>query len=205
MDDDGGWREYAGAIVLPHRRHAFDGCGADVAMVFVEPETAPGRALAGRYAAQAITPIDAPLAQHMVAPLLGVVSGDVDDAALIAAAHSAVSLLTGPAPAPQATDPRIERAIAWMRGRLDTTILLAEAAAQVHLSPSRFRHLFVAQTGMSFRAYLLWARVAAAVAAGMRGGSWTMAAQQAGFADSAHFTRTCQRMFGIAPSMLVKG
>jgi len=41
--------------------------------------------------------------------------------------------------------------------------------------------------------------------AGMAGPSWTAAAQDAGFADSAHFSRTCRRMFGIAPAMLVKG
>ena len=29
------------------------------------------------------------------------------------------------------------------------------------------------------------------------------AAQGAGFADAAHFTRTCRRVFGIAPTMLV--
>jgi AraC-like DNA-binding protein len=37
----------------------------------------------------------------------------------------------------------------------------------------------------------------------MAGSSWTEAAQQAGFADSAHLSRTCRRMFGIAPSMLL--
>jgi AraC-like DNA-binding protein len=61
----------------------------------------------------------------------------------------------------------------------------------------------VAQTGISFRAYLLWARVGYAVTRGMAGSSWTEAAQQAGFADSAHLSRTCRRMFGIAPSMLL--
>jgi AraC-like DNA-binding protein len=43
------------------------------------------------------------------------------------------------------------------------------------------------------------------MAAGMNGDSWTTAAQNAGFADSAHFSRTCRRMFGIAPAMLVRG
>ena len=46
--------------------------------------------------------------------------------------------------------------------------------------------------------------MALAVARGMAGGSWTEAAQQAGFAESAHLSRTCRRMFGIAPTMLVR-
>ena len=79
------------------------------------------------------------------------------------------------------------------------------AAAAAHLSPSRFRHLFVQQTGISFRAYLLWSRVSRAIVRGMAGESWTDAAQASGFSDSAHLTRTCRRMFGIAPSMLARG
>ncbi|MEO8307830.1 MAG: helix-turn-helix transcriptional regulator [Pseudomonadota bacterium] len=81
----------------------------------------------------------------------------------------------------------------------------AQAAAVAHLSPSRFRHLFVAQTGVSFRGYILWARVGSAVGAAMGGLSWTEAAQAWGFADSAHLSRTCRRMFGIAPTMLIPG
>jgi AraC-like DNA-binding protein len=114
-------------------------------------------------------------------------------------------MLAEATPPAGAVDARIARAIAWMRGRLQSPITLGEAAAQAHLSPCRFRHLFVAQTGVSFRAYLLWARVESAIGAGMAGSSWTVAAQDAGFADSAHLSRTCRRMFGIAPAMLVKG
>jgi AraC-like DNA-binding protein len=38
----------------------------------------------------------------------------------------------------------------------------------------------------------------------MGGQSWTAAAHDAGFADSAHLSRTCRRMFGFAPAALVK-
>ena len=207
MDDDEGegWREHSGTIVMPHRRHQFDGCGSDMATIFVEPETAQGRTLVARYGKDAITPIDPELMQRMVAPLRDGFDAGVDNVALIADARHAVSLLVGSAPATDRVDPRIERAIVWMRDRLATSISLADAAAVAHLSPSRFRHLFVEQTGVSFRAYLLWARVDSAMGAGMSGQSWTAAAQDAGFADSAHFSRTCRRMFGIAPAMLAKG
>ena len=36
----------------------------------------------------------------------------------------------------------------------------------------------------------------------MNGASWTGAAHEAGFADSAHLTRTFVRMFGINPADL---
>ena len=86
--------------------------------------------------------------------------------------------------------------------RVRTPVSLADAAAAATLSPSRFRHLFVQQTGTSFRAYLLWLRINVAIEAAMAGASWTEAAHEAGFADSSHLTRTHKRMFGIEPTAI---
>jgi AraC-like DNA-binding protein len=73
-------------------------------------------------------------------------------------------------------------------------------AAAVHLSPDRFRHLFMKETGVGFRAYLLWQRLDCSLTAYVDGQTLTEAAQTGGFADSAHFSRTFRRMFGIAPA-----
>jgi AraC family transcriptional regulator len=200
---DGGWRDHRGAIVMPHRRHRFDGCGQRTAMIFVEPETAQGRVLVRRHGAEDIADLDSAAAEALVAALRSGYRAAAADDALVAIARDAVAVLAGPVPADAVVDPRIDRAIAWARSRLDAPLSLAAAAAVAHLSPSRFRHLFVAQTGVSFRAYLLWARVEKAVGAAMSGQSWTAAAQDAGFADSAHLSRTCRRMFGFAPAALV--
>jgi len=78
-----------------------------------------------------------------------------------------------------------------------------EAAARIAgLSPSRARHLFVEQTGLPFRTYLLWLKIIRAVGLFSRGKSLTVAAHEAGFADSAHFSRTFKRMFGIPAAAL---
>jgi len=143
----------------------------------------------------------------MVAPVRRGFAARADDETLAAATagRQAIATLAGPAPPLRSVDPRIGQVIEWVRARLGDGVSLKEAAAAAHLSPSRFRHLFVAQTGVTFRAYVLWARVESAVAAAMAGRSWTVAAQEAGFADSAHLSRTCRRMFGIAPATLVRG
>ena len=201
---DGDWRDHRGAVVMPHRRHRFDGCGQRTAMIFVEPETAQGRLLLARYRASDVTDLPVDAAETLVAPLRAAYLAAATKDALISLAHDAIAELAGRVPAEGGVDPRISRAIAWVRGRLDERVSLNEAAAIANLSPSRFRHLFVAQTGVSFRAYLLWARVETAVGAAMNGQSWTAAAQEAGFADSAHLSRTCRRMFGIAPATLVE-
>ena len=70
------------------------------------------------------------------------------------------------------------------------------------LSPSRFRHLFVQQTGTSFRAYLLWMRINVAISALMAGATWTEAAHAAGFTDSPHLIRSHRHMFGIEPTAI---
>jgi len=198
------WREHRGAIVTPHRPHRFDGCGQSMAMIFVEPETSQGRALLQRYAAADITDLERDTVQTLVAPLRAAYAAGAESEALAAMGQHVVAALAGHGPAVGSVDPRISRAITWVRARLDSPLFLKDAADIANLSLSRFRHLFVAQTGVSFRAYLLWARVETAVGAAMSGQSWTAAAHQAGFADSAHLSRTCRRMFGFAPATLIK-
>lgn len=197
------WRKTSAALVMPDRWHVFDGCGHTVAIVFVEPETAAGRTLIERHGQQDISLLRNDALASPAAALLDVFDARGTERALIDAAQRLVEHLARVPVAQETVDRRIAVVIDRIRGHPGEALTLAQAATMAHLSPSRFRHLFVAQTGISFRAYLLWARVGFAVARGMTGGSWTEAAQQAGFADSAHLSRTCRRMFGIAPTMLV--
>jgi AraC-like DNA-binding protein len=99
-------------------------------------------------------------------------------------------------------DPRVARATEWLRGALDGPVTLARTAAAVALSPGRFRHLFVAETGLTFRAYVLWLRLSRAVELVAARRPVTEAAHAAGFADAAHLSRTFRRTFGVAPAML---
>lgn len=200
-----GWIEARASIVMPDHGHQFDGFGQDVVILLLEPETKAGRNLLARYGQSPLTVINEDAVNLASQRLLDGLASRASDAALVEGAQAIVGLLAGRVPEVDDVDPRIARALDWIRGHLDGPIALAQVAAIAHLSPSRFRHLFVAQTGISFRAYVLWARVSAAMVAAMAGQSWTDAAQNSGFADSAHFTRTCRRMFGIAPTMLDRG
>lgn len=92
--------------------------------------------------------------------------------------------------------------IDWIYAHIDEPLTLSAAANHIHLSESRLRHLFVAETGVAFRPFVLWARVKRAIELGFSCTSWTDAAMGANFADQAHLTRTCRRMFGIVPSAL---
>ena len=73
-------------------------------------------------------------------------------------------------------------------------------AALVHLSPTRFSHWFVEQTGLPLRSYAKWLRLTQALQHLAKGGLLTEAAHEAGFSDSAHFSRTFRALLGIDPS-----
>ena len=87
---------------------------------------------------------------------------------------------------------------------LSEKIGVQQLADLAHLSPSRLQHRFARHTGMAVRPYLLWLRLLTAIAAIGRNTTLTDAALEAGFADSAHFSRTFRRRFGFAPRQLLQ-
>jgi AraC family transcriptional regulator len=200
---EGGWTEFAGALVGSHKQHQFQADSAPtVAHLFVEAETPEGRALRNWLGDATITPLPEPERQLMAEALRQVLHAPAD--ATIAAARSALAVLAGvPAPA-EPVDPRVAKAIAHARAHLHSGVTLESAADAAALSPGRLRHLFVQETGTGFRVYVLWLRLNAAIQSAQAGRSWTQAAHEAGFADSAHLTRTFKRMFGLNPAALVQ-
>lgn len=190
------------AAVAPDVSHIFEAIGL-VALLFVEPESRSGRAIAQSLFKTA--PL-APVPPERVADLVARLkrswgNADTDDATLIELGRTFVARLAGQGEA-ELPDPRVQTIIAYVASGLDRPIALASAAKSVGLSPGRVRHLFVEHTGLPFRTYLLWLRLTKAVGVFAGGGSLTEAAHEAGFADSAHFSRTFRRMFGIQAAAL---
>lgn len=159
--------------------------------------------LSSRFGALAISALPQPAARQSADWLLDALRGHADADAMRAVARAALASLAGTSEAATGeVDARVARALEYLRSRVRTPVSLADAAGVATLSPSRFRHLFVQETGTSFRAYLLWLRINVAIEAAMAGSSWTAAAHEAGFADSSHLTRTHRRMFGIEPTAI---
>jgi AraC-like DNA-binding protein len=99
---------------------------------------------------------------------------------------------------------RVAQALAWMAAHPHEEPDGAQLAQLVHLSASRFTHLFRQQTGLSLSRYLLWTRILNTIDAIALGQNMTQAAHSAGFADSAHMSRSFRSIFGITPSELLK-
>ena len=192
----------ADAAVAPDVSHLFEAEGLN-AILFIEPESRAGRAIARRLFERAVlVPIPPGLAMDLVERLVVAYrDSSKDDAPLVDLGRSLVARLADTVDA-ELPDARIQKIIAYATARLDNPITLGAAAKSVGLSPGRARHLFVEQTGLPFRTYLLWLRIVKAVGLFAGGSSLTEAAHEAGFADSAHFSRTFRRMFGIPAAAL---
>lgn len=193
-----------GPLVLigPDTPHAFEPTGRTV-LLFAEPESRTGQALVAELAGAPVARLDPdrlPDAERQLSPVWRVPRAT--DAETAELGRDLLDRLLGGLPAPQALDPRISRAIAWLEPRVETQLTLAEAASVACLSESRFSHRFADATGLPFRTWLLWRRLMRAVERMAAGDSLTTAAIEAGFSDSAHFSRTFMRMFGVQASAL---
>lgn len=170
-------------------------------IVFIEPESEAGRAITRRlFAEQELVAIETKIIGDFRERLVAASTAQ-DDRVLIALGRELVSAMSAGALASDA-DPRIRKVIDWAAEQVDQPISLSDALAVGGLSASRLRHLFVEQTGLPFKTYLLWLRLTRAVEVVAGGASLTQAAHEAGFSDSAHFSRTFRRMFGVPPAAL---
>lgn len=202
-DEAGAWESFEGALVPSHCPHQFEVDGIQMVHLFVEPESRAGRALTRRFGGTAVAQLPATESRTVARTLFQAFRATPAREPMVDAALKAVAELCGATTEPdKALDPRLARALEYIGAHVRHPITLGDVASAVALSESRFRHLFVAETGSSFRAYLLWLRINLAIEAVMAGASWTDAAHEAGFADSAHLTRTHKRVFGIEPSAI---
>lgn len=191
------WRSYPAAIIAAHQSHAFEARGERIALIFTEPESREGRVLRKRYREGVASLAPDAFADEAAALAAAYEAGATDEDLADCARAVTAKLISTEVLPPGPLDKRIERAVELLRERLDQAVTMTEIAEAVHLSPERFRHLFLEETGIRFRPYVLWLRLELAVASYAAGSSLTEASHAGGFADSAHFSRTFKRMFGV--------
>ncbi len=145
---------------------------------------------------------------NVLLPVLLASGGQVpDEQAGQALLSHVLTTLIGPGLSDESTDdPRIASALSLVTPQflVEQSHPITSLATFVHLSPSRFRHLWRLEMGMSVQSYLRWKRLIAALRTSARGASLTEAAYAAGFADSAHLTRFFRATFGMQPSRIFK-
>ncbi len=101
-------------------------------------------------------------------------------------------------------DARVRSALRDIDAQISEKISADAVAKRAAISLSQLERLFRQQVGISVRRLVLWRRVLLAINVLSQGGTLTDAAYLAGFADSAHFSRTIKAMFGVNASASIK-
>lgn len=201
-DDSDNWTVYDSAIIAPGQPHAIDGRQNRMAMLLLVPEARLAQNLAPIFTKNGITR----LTKDTVERIRSIFS-DFDKLSSTDESIGAICYLMVNAIGKQSDvsiDSRVAQSIEWIRASRESGISVQEIAAGVELSESRFSHLFTENVRIPVRRYLLWLRLRDAIHLLAQGGSLTETAHAAGFADSAHLTRTFRGMLGIAPSALIR-
>jgi AraC-like DNA-binding protein len=198
VEVNGKWKRAAGVLTASDVAHALDATGRQVLLVFLDPESASGAALQSTFAPPVRLLTGAERDGLRIDPLEVMLSGGV------AWAQRAVTLLGGPAlPAVRRVHPKVRKLLRHLQTiGPEAEVSLEALAQQVGLSPGRLMHAFTESIGIALRPYLAWRKLQRAAVAIASGESLGAAAQVAGFADSAHMTRTFRKMFGVTPSAL---
>lgn len=189
------------AVVAPDAPHAFAARGL-IALLFVEPEGPAGRALAQLIGGEPASAIDRARVQDAPELIAQAFAHPADARDKLREVGQLICNRIATHVRTVEPDRRVRQIIKWASDNLDGGLSIEQAAAAVGLSPSRTSHLFVEETGLPFRTYVLWLRLKRAVDAHNEGLDLTRAAQTAGFADSAHLSRTFKRMFGVPAAAL---
>jgi AraC family transcriptional regulator len=200
----GDWRPGRAIIVRHDVEHSYDGKGALGAMIFVDPESYEGAWLQTALTEDITVVPEARISSCAEAlrtfiekPFESMEVGDLTR-------HCVLSMCPG-APPSRRLDERVTKVLTEIQAADDLRMSIEDAAAMAFLSPSRFAHLFTQQVGLPFRRYMLWRKLTRAMLAIGKEPTIAAAAHASDFADAAHLTRTFYQMFGIPPSVMMRG
>lgn len=145
-------------------------------------------------------PFTAPLAvaaTDVLAQLAGrAIGGEADATAEL---RAQLGFATAPLPANMAAIVRAIQSDPMLR------MPQAELARRLRMERTQALRRFKAATGMTFRAFKLWSGLQHAARQIEAGALVRTAAMDAGFADTAHLSRSFRALFGLSPSAAIAG
>lgn len=106
----------------------------------------------------------------------------------------------------RSVDPRIAHVLDRICRDPAGQALAQEYAEQVHLSFSRFLHLFKSEVGASFRSFRTWKRARGLLHYVVdQNCTLTDVALEAGYPDSTHFSHSIRQVYGLKPKDIFAG
>lgn len=198
--EENDWLTCELAIIDCNVNHQIDGSGICLLLIYLDPEQRLSRAIRKKMANEKIFLLLRSNEIRLIFKQLGLSISEKTN--LLSIVEKVLAALLPNENRERSIDPRIEKVINTIKSMTGGSLAAIELAQIAGLSESRLAHLFNEQTGIPIRRYILWVRLQKAVVEMINTNSLTEVAHASGFADSAHFTRTFRRMFGIVPSSL---
>lgn len=198
---DGSRVAMSSLVAAPGVPHAIDCGGAPIAILYLLPESPRYVATVRDLVAGPPVPLPADVVERFRVPLLRAFETD-SAPSVIGGLADELTQAALPGRVGTSVDRRVVRAMALV-SELDAEPTLGLVAEQVRISPTWLTHLFQAELGISFKHYVLTARLRRAIEGFSRSPSLTALAHDVGFSDLAHLSRTTRRMLGVSPSDIV--
>jgi AraC-like DNA-binding protein len=201
--DSGRWIETRGMVARPNACFELDTGDALVMNFQIDPEKADVAALDalpfGMYEVMA-------LPDHVLDPLIDTLRAMAHSPRVNGHAmrNATLHAICQEPRKPRSFDPRIARVLLLLKQTFPDAPTSGELAAQVGLSEGRLIHLFGEQLGVPLRRYVLALRLRHVLFGLAMGHNLTDSAHEAGFCDSAHFTRVYREMYGMPPSKILR-
>jgi AraC-like DNA-binding protein len=115
------------------------------------------------------------------------------------------SLFFGRRLAPRCVDPRIQGVLDTIKRDPSATLAAEDCAQLVHLSFSRFLHLFKQDVGAPFRSFRTWKRARSLLHYVNRAANLAHVALDTGYPDSTHFSHSIRQVYGLKPKDIFAG
>jgi AraC-like DNA-binding protein len=197
------WRETRGALIAPNVRQEMDARGCRLVVLQIDPETDAYARVVSRLLFGPVHWLPDAVVDTLSAHVCDMFRDpDWSPARLW---DTALELVGGGPRTRDHFDPRIEHVLARLKREILSPPTAADLARDTGLSEGRLLHLFSDELGVPLRRYLLWLRLRQVIHAWALTRSLTESAHAAGFADSAHLSRTFRSMYGIRPSDVLRG
>lgn len=183
---------------VSRRMQAWD---APFAGIHIGPSHPAFRGLGRIAEGRDIVPVEHDLFSDLKAPLSACVDEAPDTADVQIMFDSVIETLADHLDIDQRRDRRIENIISHLVDQSPLDYAHDELLKKASLSAGRLSHLFTKEVGIPLRSFHSWQKIRAALSFLQSTLSLTNVAYSSGFSDSAHFSRTFSRSFGLIPSM----
>lgn len=199
-NDESDWLTCESAIIDSNISHKIDGLGICLLLIYLDPEQYLSRIIRQKMGSEKILLLSRSYGIRSILEQLQLNTLERTD--LLAVVKKVLIEIFPDKQLVGSIDPRVKAVINRIKSMAGMPVAAMELAQIVNLSESRLAHLFNEEMGIPIRRYILWVRLQKAIVEMLNGNSLTEVAHESGFADSAHFTRTFRKMFGIVPSSL---